>query len=208
MNLWFILIPLVILASLWISFFSRIFIQLILKDDTKKASFTWLGCGFNLDWSAQKTCFYLFGQKVLTNSMRKKQVKVKKAGKKRKVNYIILWKKKDVILKILKITLRALIDMLRKTRLERFALSLKIATPEPAFTGIVYGTLSSLSYSLRPFLPLKEVYIYPDFQAETPRANLEVSLKTRFFHVIWIGLKTFLLLPKISLLKTVKKAFH
>lgn len=207
MNLWFILIPLAIFILLWILFFSYIFIQLILKDETKRASFTWLGCGFYLDWSSQKTGFYLFGLKVLTSSMKKKQVQIKKAGKKGKVNYIILWKKKDAIIKTLKIALRSLVDMLRKTRLEKFSLSLRVATPDPALTGILYGTLSSLNYSLQPFLPGGGVYLYPDFQAETPKADLEISLKARSFQVLWVGVKTFLLLPKISLLKTIRKLF-
>jgi hypothetical protein len=97
--------------------------------------------------------------------------------------------------------------MLKKTKLERFWLNLRIATPDPALTGILYGGLSSLSSSLRPFLPLREVNLYPDFQAETPRANLEISLKTRFSHVLWVGIKAFFLLPKISLLKTMRKLF-
>jgi hypothetical protein len=207
MNPWLILSLLVIFILAWILFFSHIFVHLILKDTTKKASFSWLGCGFYLDWSAQKTGFYLFKQKVLTGSMRKKQVRVKRTGKKGKVNYIILWKKKETILKTVKIILKFLIDMLRKTRLERFSLSLEVATPDPALTGMIYGGLSSLSYSLQPFLPLREVNIYPDFEVETPKANLEVSLKTRLFYVLWTGIKTFLLLPKLSLLKTIRKLF-
>jgi len=207
MNLWFILILSAIFILVWILFFSHVFVHLILKDETKRASFTWLGCGFYLDWSAQKISFHLFNLKILSSSLRKKQMQVKKAGKTGKVNYIILWQKKDTIIKTLKIALISFVDMLRKTKLERFSLNLSIATPDPAFTGIVYGTLSSLSYSLRPFLPGGSVDIYPDFQAVAPGANLEISLKTRFFLVLWIGVKTFLLLPKIPLLKTTRKLF-
>jgi len=207
MNPWFILILPAIFILLWILFFSHIYVHLILKDETKRASFTWLGCGFYLDWSAQKISFYLFNLKILSSSLRKKRMQVKKAGKTGKVNYIILWQKKDTIIKTLKIALRSSVDMLRKTKLNRFSLSLRVATPDPAFTGILYGGLSSLSYSLQPFLPGGSVYLYPDFQAETPRANLEISLKTRFFHALWIGFKTFLLLPKTSLVKTLRKLY-
>ena len=207
MNLWFILILSAIFILVWILFFSHVFVHLILKDETKRASFTWLGCGFYLDWSAQKISFHLFNLKILSSSLRKKRMQVKKAGKTGKVNYIILWQKKDTIIKTLKIALRSSVDMLRKTKLNRFSLSLRVATPDPAFIGILYGGLSSLSYSLQPFLPGGSVYLYPDFQAETPRANLEISLKTRFFHALWIGFKTFLLLPKTSLVKTLRKLY-
>jgi hypothetical protein len=207
MNLWLILIPLVIFILVWILFFSHIFVHLILKDKIRRASFIWLGCGFYLDWSAQKTGFYLFNQQVFTSSMKKKQAPVKKAGKRGKVNYIILWKKKDAIIKTLKIVLSSFVVMLRKTKVERFSLSLRVATPDPALTGIVYGGLSSLSYSLQPFLSLREVDIYPDFKTETPRANLEISFKTKLSHALLIGFRTFLLLPKLSLLKTMRKLY-
>jgi len=207
MNPWFILILAPVLILLWTLFFSHIFVHLTLNDKTRKFSLNWLGCGIYLDWSSQKISFYLFNLKILSSSLRKKQMRVKKAGKTGKVNYIILWQKKDVILKTLKIALRSFVYMLKKTELERFWLNLRIATPDPALTGILYGGLSSLSYSLQPFLPLREVNLYPDFQAETPRANLEIFLKTRFFHVLWVGVKTFLLLPKMSLLKTIRKLY-
>lgn len=207
MNFWFILILPAIFILVWILFFSHIFVHLTLNDKIKSASLSLLGCGMYLDWSSHKISFYLFNLKILTSSLKKKQMQVKKAGKKGKVNYIILWKKKDVILKTLKIALRSFVDMLRKTKIERLSLSLRVATPDPAFTGILYGGLSSLSYSLLPSLPLREVNLYPDFQAEIPRANLEISLKTRFFYMLWVGVKTFLLLPKISLVKTIRKLF-
>jgi len=207
MNPWFILILAPAFILLWILFFSHIFVHLTLNDKTRKFSLNWLGCGFYLDWSAQKIGFYLFNQKVLTSSVRKNPVKVKKAGKTGKVNYIILWQKKDTVIKTLKITLRSFVDMLRKTKLERFSLSLRVATPDPALTGILYGGLSSLSYSLDSYLPAGSVCFYPDFQAETPRTDLEISLKTRFFYMLWVGVKTFLLLPKISLVKTMRKLF-
>ena len=207
MSPWFILILAPVFILLWILFFSHIFVHLTLNDKTRKFSLNWLGCGFYLDWSAQKIGFYLFNQKVLTSSVRKNPVKVKKAGKTGKVNYIILWQKKDTIFKTLKIALRSFVDMLRKTKLKRFSLSLKVATPDPALTGILYGGLSSISYPLRPLLPPESVYFYPDFEADSFKVNLDLSLKTRFFHILWIGFKTFLLLPKISLVKTMRKLF-
>jgi len=207
MSPWFILILAPVFILLWILFFSHIFVHLTLNDKTRKFSLNWLGCAIYLDWSIQKMGFCIFNQKILTSSMRKKQAKIKKAGKTGKVNYIILWQKKDTIIKTLKIALRSFVDMLRKTKLKRFSLSLRVATPDPALTGILYGGLSSLSYSLDSYLPAGSVYFYPDFQAETPRTDLEISLKTRFFYMLWVGVKTFLLLPKISLVKTMRKLF-
>src|SRR3972149_9475114 len=207
MNPWFILILAPVLILLWTLFFSHIFVHLTLNDKTRKFSLNWLGCGIYLDWSSQKISFYLFNLKILSSSLRKKKMQVKKAGKTGKVNYIILWQKKEVLVKTLKIAFKSFVNMLKKTKLERFSLSLRVATPDPALTGIVYGGLSSLSYSLQPFLPLGAVYLYPDFQAETPRTDLEISLKTRFFYMLWVGVKTFLLLPKISLVKTMRKLF-
>ncbi len=207
MNLWFILILPAIFILVWILFFSHIFVHLSLDDKTKSASFSLLGCGMYLDWSSQKISFYLFNLKILSSSLRKKQMQVKKAGKTGKVNYIILWQKKDTIIKTLKIALRSFVDMLRKTKLKRFSLSLRVATPDPALTGILYGELSSISYPLRPLLPPESFYFYPDFEADSFKANLDLSLKTRFFHALWIGFKTFLLLPKISLVKILRKLY-
>jgi|GEM_PF-4535106 hypothetical protein len=207
MNPWFILILAPVLILLWILFFSHIFFHLTLNDKIKSASLSLLGCGMYLDWSSQKISFYLFNLKILSSSLRKKRMQVKKAGKTGKVNYIILWQKKDTIIKTLKIALRSFVDMLRKTKLKRLSLSLRVATPDPALTGVVYGGLSSISYPLRPLLPPESVHFYPDFEADSFKANLDLSLKTRFFHALWIGFKTFLLLPKISLVKTLRKLY-
>lgn len=205
MNPWFILILPAIFILVWILFFSHVFVHVILKDETKRASFTWLGCGFYLDWSAQKISFYLFNLKILSSSLRKKRMQVIKAGKTGKVNYIILWQKKDTIIKTLKIALRSFVDMLRKTKLKRFSLSLRVATPDLALTGMLYAGLLSISFPLRFLVPKQSFHFYPDFVSATPKANLEMSLRLRTMDAFWIAVRTFFLLPKISLFEMVRK---
>jgi hypothetical protein len=132
-------------------------------------------------------------------------MQVKKAGKTGKVNYIILWQKKDTIVKTLKIALRSFFNMLRKTKLKRFSLSLRVATPDPALTGMLYAGLLSISFPLRFLVPKQSFHFYPDFVSATPKANLEMSLRIRTLDAFWIVVRTFFLLPKISLFKMARK---
>lgn len=205
MNPWFILILAPVFILLWILFFSHIFVRLTLNDKTRKFSLNWSGCAIYLDWSAQKLSFHLFNLKILSSSLRKKRMQVKKAGKTGKVNYIILWQKKDTIIKTLKIALRSFVDMLRKTKLNRFSLSLRVATPDPALTGMLYAGLLSISIPLRFLVPKQSFHFYPDFVSDTPKANLEMSLRIRTLDAFWIAVRTFFLLPKISLFKMARK---
>jgi len=159
-----------------------------------------------LDWSAQKVGFSLFNLKILRSSMKKKKKpEKKKKVKKKKLNFDVLWQEKDTMVKSGKVVMSSLGNLFKRSRVDRFFLDARIGTPDPALTGILYGGLLSISYPLQTFLPNTSINIYPDFEKETLRSNMELSLKTRIFNVVWIFLKVLFLLPKMRLIRFFRK---
>ena len=165
----------------------------------------WLWASFYCDWSAKKTGFDLFNQKIWSGSLEKKEKPKKKKRKKKRPNYIILWEEKNLIAKTGKIAFSSIVDLLKRCKMDKFLLEAKIATPDPALTGTLYGGISSISYPLRTFLPNSSINIYPDFETDFPEAKAEVSVKTRVLDIFWIIVRAFFLIPKIALIKVTRK---
>lgn len=205
-----LLIFLTIFAIILIILFSHLLFRLKLDSKRKKGSFHLLCGSLYLDWKARKIGFDLFNRKIWSGSLEKKKVKKKRRKKpkrKTKPNYTVLWQEKDTMFKTAKIILVSLFDLLKKSKLDKFMLDAKIATPDPALTGVLYGGLSSICFPVNSFLPAGSIYIHPDFKTESPQANLEMSLRTRSFDIFWALVRIFFLLPKISLIKLTRKLF-
>lgn len=207
MNLWLTIILLLILLILAVLLFSSIFFQLLLDDKRKRGSFKWLGGSFYWDWTTKNTGFKLFNLRIWTGSLKKKKKPKKKEEKKKKekTNYTAIWREKDTIAKTAKVTFSAVGDVFKKSKLDKFILDARIGTFDPALTGVLYGGISSISYPLQRLLPNTSINVYPDFETQTFRGNTEISLKTKVRYLFWIAVKTFFLLPKMAIIRLIRK---
>jgi len=136
---------------------------------------------------------------------KEKPKKKKEEKKKEKLNYMILWQEKDVMAKTAKVAFSSVGNVIRKSKLERLFLDARIGTPDPALTGMLYGGISSISFPLQTFLPNTSINVYPDFEKQSFRGNTEISLKTKVRDLFWIGAKAFFLLPKMAIIRLIRK---
>lgn len=207
MNLLLSIVLLLIFIAIMILFFSHIFFHLILDDKKKKGDLRWLFGSLYLDFTVKKMGFDLFNRKIWRGSFKKKEKPPKKKERRKKPNYIILWQEKDTMVKTAKTFFSSMSNLLKRSKLERFLLDFKIGTPDPALTGVLYGGLSSLSFPLQSLLRNSSIYIYPDFETESFKTKVEISLKTRLFDAFWVIVKAFFLLPKIAIIKVIRKLY-
>ena len=153
------------------------------------------------------TGFNLFNLRIWRGSLKKKEKPKKKKEKERKKGpgFKILWQEKKVMVKTAKVAFSSAGDVFRKSKLERLFLDVKIGTPDPALTGILYGGISSISFPLQTFLPNTSINVCPDFETQSFRGNTEVTLETKVRDLFWIAVKAFFLLPKMAIIRLIRK---
>jgi hypothetical protein len=211
MNPLFIAVFFLLSILILILFFSHIFFNLILDDKRKKGSLQWLFGSLYLDWTTKRIGFDLFNLRIWRGSLEKNELRKKKSDKsekRKKPNFEVLWQEKNTLFKAAKIIITSIFDLFKKSKVEKFLLNVRIATPDPALTGVLYGDLSSISFPLSSFLPGSSIYFYPDFKTKSPNAKMEISLKARLFDIFWALVRAFFLLPKLALVKTFRKLFR
>lgn len=158
----------------------------------------------------------LLHQSVITRKFKKDEREIKKkkrkpkpqAGaeqgkkkKKSKLKPLDLWVRKELVVRVIRITLRFILDLLRAIRWERLSLELDLATPDPALTGALYGQLCALKYSTGALLPNARVLVRPDFANQFPRGTAETVFSVRPVNIVISASKMFLALPKIQIVK-------
>ncbi|MGB2698711.1 MAG: DUF2953 domain-containing protein, partial [Candidatus Zixiibacteriota bacterium] len=145
--------------------------------------------------------------RIWKGSLEKKEKpkKKKEKEKKKRPGFKILWQEKKVMVKTAKVALSSAGDVFRKSKLERLFLDARIGTPDPALTGMLYGGISSISFPLQTFLPNTSINVYPDFETQSFRGNTEVTIKTKVRDLFWITVKTFFLLPKMAIIRLIRK---
>lgn len=204
MSIWLWIVLFLILLIVVVALFSSIFFHLVLEDKRKRGSLKWLCAKFSWDWSIKKSGFDLLNQRIWTGSLEKKE-KPRKKKKKKRPDYFVLWQEKEVMLKTAKIAFSSAVDLLNKSKIQRFFLDARLATPDPALTGVLYGGISSISFPLQAFLPRSFINVYPDFQTESLGGKAEIDVRTRVRDILWIVLRAFFLLPKMGLIKVTGK---
>jgi len=204
MRLWLLIVLFLILLIVVVALFSSIFFHLVLEDKRKRGSLKWLCANFSWDWSTKKSGFDLLNRRIWTGSLEKKE-KPRKKKKKKRPNYFVLWQEKEVMLKTAKIAFSSAVDLLKKSKIQRFFLDARVGTPDPALTGALYGGISSISYPLETFLSRSSINVYPDFETDSFKGNAEISLKTGLLDILWIILRAFFLLPKMAIIRLIRK---
>jgi hypothetical protein len=85
----------------------------------------------------------------------------------------------------------------RSLHVERFELNARLATPDPLWTGMLYGAVSSLIYSLKAAWPQARLRLQPDFAHELPSGTLNVALGIRMFRLAVLGFKAFSIIRRL-----------
>lgn len=67
----------------------------------------------------------------------------------------------------------------RHLRWQRFRVRLRVATPDPALTGEVYGYLSALIGAAEAYLPAGSLEVTPDFESRAPGAEADIAVSLR-----------------------------
>jgi hypothetical protein len=81
--------------------------------------------------------------------------------------------------------------LVRRVHVERFDGRLRIASPDPAMTGIVYGAACGVVMPLSARWPKASLALEPDFVGELPGGWLIVALRVRLATLARIGWNVF-----------------
>jgi len=84
---------------------------------------------------------------------------------------------------------RRLADLLGRVRVERCAGELRIATPDPAVTGMAYGMACALVMPVAARWPRAALAVAPDFETTAPSGWLDLAVRLRLATVVWIALR-------------------
>ena len=191
-------------------------IRLRLSFDDKKRSLalSWLAIDVERNLKEKTLRLSLFDQRIMTKRFGKSEENAKKEKeerlgekkkpekKKSKLRPLDLWIKKELLVRVIRIAIRFILDLLRAIRWDELSLELDVATPDPALTGILYGQLCALKHSTDFLLPNARVRVQPDFVNQLPKGNAETVFSVKPVNVIVSASKMFLALPKIQIVKT------
>ena len=177
-------------------------LQLVLNNRRRIITFRWLWIDLGSNLKEKVFELSLFNQTIIRKQFKKKE-KIKKAKKKgRKLNVLDLWRKRDLLHQIIKITLRFFLDILRAIRWDKLLLDVDVATPDPALTGALYGGLCAVKGSTDYFLPHAHIKLRPDFRNQYPRGSTETAFSIRLLNVVGPVSKMLFAMPKIKLVET------
>jgi len=127
-----------------------------------------------------------------------KEVEKKKA----RFNLRFLWEEKELLLKLTKVAVRFLGDILRAIRWDTLFLEVEVSTPDPALTGILYGQLCAVKYSTEYSFPKACIEVKPSFVNQLPKGSAESAFSIRPLNLFASFSRMFLNVPKIRLVKT------
>jgi len=86
-----------------------------------------------------------------------------------------------------------------RLRIERCTAKIQIATPDPALTGILYGSAIALQQILPTQFRKFAVELQPDFESERPQFQGEICLSIRPTDILRVGGRVIRKLPKRKL---------
>lgn len=78
--------------------------------------------------------------------------------------------------------------LLRRVRVERCDGAVRIASPDPAVTGVAYGVASALVMPAAARWPRVALAVVPDFEATAPSGWLDLAVRLRLMTLAWIAL--------------------
>ncbi len=187
---WLGLIVFILLALVALLLASYLRLETRLSEGEQVFRLRWLGNKVVIDAKARMMSWWFLGWRMLHKPL-KAGAKAKEEKKTRE-----------------KMSLKPLLEERQRLRklwryfrdsihVEHFELNARLATPDPLWTGMLYGMVSSVIYPLKAIYPKAHLYIKANFAHELPSGTLEVRLGIHVFRVAVLGLKAFPLIRKL-----------
>ena len=136
---------------------------------------------------------------------RKKKEKAKKKKKKKKRNvWGVIQEYPDAVRKWLKQIFLLLFRIITALRIDYLNVNAVIATPDPYWTGVLYG----YSEALRGIIPRHSrvtINLHPDFEDDTPQGAISLSITYRMYRLTWAMVRFLWAVPKIDTIKVIWK---
>ena len=91
----------------------------------------------------------------------------------------------------LRFYLRQLRFAIARIRLDQLDLDLRVATPDPAVTGVLYGATCSLVYPLVAIWPRARLTVRPDFEGSVPAGRVALAMRVRLATLALVAWRVF-----------------
>ncbi|MFQ5793727.1 MAG: DUF2953 domain-containing protein [Candidatus Bipolaricaulia bacterium] len=189
--------------------------RVIWSETSRVIAFRWLFVTIGTDLKRKRFQLSLFGLRVFSRATdrrkpkkKKKQKPKKKKKKKRKRGRFSirqLWRERDLIVEVIRIAFRFIVNLIRRIRIDRLHVEAQIATPDPAWTGFLYGTLAGITYPLNAAVPSISLAVRPDFESDRPTVNGELAIHLRLIHPVGGVIRLLFALPKWRLIRVLWK---
>ncbi len=145
----------------------------------------------------------------------KKERKAKKKGKKKRRKKSRVWnfwgavqKYPDVFRKWLKQLFLLMVRIIGALRIDYFRANAVIATPDPYWTGVIYGYSEALRSGLQ-MIPRVDISLRPDFQTLIPKGDISLSITYRMYRLTWALIQFLRVVPKwgsIGMIRTLTRS--
>ncbi len=86
---------------------------------------------------------------------------------------------------------RQLQYLLVRTYLDQLDADLRVATPDPALTGMLYGVSCAAIYPLRARWPRAELAVGPDFIGTAPALRLAFAVRIRIATLVLVAIRSY-----------------
>ncbi|MBN2542336.1 DUF2953 domain-containing protein [bacterium] len=135
---------------------------------------------------------------------KKTKEKEKKSKKKRSINDIMaMWEERDFIFSTLKNILISLYKLIKCIKINKAELEIRLATPDPYITGLIYGYYQSAKFLLVKLFT--KITVNTDFENEIPEINLELEISTRLYKIFFVIFWLIFHIRWIKLIKFIRK---
>ncbi|MBF6594125.1 MAG: DUF2953 domain-containing protein [Thermaceae bacterium] len=188
-----LVITIFLLALITLILASFLHIQAALTQQALTLQARWLGLGFWLVMPMQEFGLSWFGLEVLRGPLRVKARSKKSHPAKRSRSWAFSW------LLLERSSLAKMgSDLKRYTHLERLDLEATLASPDPAFTGVLYGFTRAAQPLVEGLWPKARVQVEADFWGEQARGRLELALSLRTLGLALLAWKSLVLMQRLK----------
>lgn len=194
---WFALVIVALAVTLLVSYLR---LETLLSEREQSFRLRWLGNKFVVEVQKREVSWWFFAWRIFRKPLGTRQTKTKKEKKysedeeenkpREKMSLKTLLEERQRLHNLWRYFKRSI-------KLKRFELNARLATPDPVWTGMLYGMVSSIIYPLKAFYPKAKVRLQPDFAHELPSGTLELTFSIRIFRIVVLGLKAFPIIRKL-----------
>lgn len=103
----------------------------------------------------------------------------------------------DVFRKWLKQLSLLVVRVISAVRIDYIRANTVIATPNPYWTGVIYGYGEALRSGLQ-WIPRVDISLHPDFETHTPQGDISLSITYRMYRLTWALIRLLWAIPKVD----------